>query len=365
MRAPYRVLLLCVLLLGSHVMSAMGAVSREDVQVPTRQGHPQMVISPARRQDVSDAIVKRLGAQGWLVTKTTPYSVEAEKPAKGMAAFLGSVLSVNKYVTDPVYRLNFGLSDSGDNGVLVSGAQALIQNPHTGTESPVRLDNKKQEAPLWDLLQSLKNEVESKAADEQQRARDESVTPEFPPGFVWPNQPSASQAVRDTVYGLRSFYDRFDDMRHMATDTAAVTVSNPSTSGSLFLMGHVQCRGDSLGPLLRSELQLVSTGPVAEAARGATSLVVLAGDHRLVFDALQQRDLDGGIHIVLLPVTSDTLLMISEAATVEGRLGGAEFKLSPRGQENLRNLGRLLSSEAARPKASTRRPARARTTSVR
>jgi len=68
------------------------------------------------------------------------------------------MLSVNKYVTDPIYRLTFNVFESGGD-VRASVIYALIQNPHTGTESPVRLDKPKHEAGLWDLLESVRDEL--------------------------------------------------------------------------------------------------------------------------------------------------------------------------------------------------------------
>lgn len=134
---------------------AVAATSEGTVQ---RVGHPQVVIAGTTRKAVSDALVERLAPQGWSVTKSNDYLLELEQPAKGAAGFFGSLLSVNKYVTDPVYRLNFNIFESGDD-VRATASYALIQNPHTGSESPVRMDWKKHEAGLWDLLEAVRNQL--------------------------------------------------------------------------------------------------------------------------------------------------------------------------------------------------------------
>lgn len=348
-------LLMCLVIPTLPMAPSVSAeVSRRDVEVPSRQGHPQVVITPARREAVVDAIARRLVSQGWSVTKTTPYGIEMEQPAKGAAGFFGSMLSVNKFVTDPVYRLTFGLADAGHGGVSLTAAQALVQNPHTGTESPVRLDRKKHEAQLWDLLQSLKIDIEANAKEESAEAAAASVVPEFPVGFAWPNRPTSGQVARDSVFGLISYYDRFDDLRHITTDSAAVVLAEPLETGSLFLMGHAQCRGDSVGPLIASDLQLLSTGDAARAAEGASGLVILADDRRFVFDSLQHRELVGGVHLVVIPVQRDTLLVLSGSRLVEGRLGSTDFRLTPRGYEGFQALARLLSRDAARRRSAVR-----------
>jgi len=132
--------------------------SSKRVVATERVGHPQVLIPGTDRKAVTDALVSRLVPQGWVVTKTNDYLLELEQPAKGAAGFLGSLLSVNQYVTDPVFRLTFNIFESGED-VRATAASALIQNPHTGTESAVRLDKKKHEVDLWNLLESVRDQL--------------------------------------------------------------------------------------------------------------------------------------------------------------------------------------------------------------
>jgi hypothetical protein len=285
--------------------------------------------------------------------KTTDYGVELEQPAKGAAGFFGSMLSVNGFVTDPVYRLTFGVSASGSD-VLVTASEALIQNPHTGKESPVRLDRKKHEAPLWDFLESLKSELGHTAPPPQEAPA--APAEEGHASIPWPNQPASGQVVRESSFGTLSFYDRFEDSRRAGTDSSEVVVSSGAGEGALYVMAQVASQGDTLRRPLIGKLQMVLTGALSKSQVGAAPLIILADAHRLQFSSLSRQDLGGAAELLTTPVAIDTLLLITDAQTVEGRLGTVDFAFTPHASEAFRGLAQLVRSIPPSRKTTPRTP---------
>lgn len=327
---------------GGTTLQAPAPAPTTTYTATQRSGHPQILISGATREEVTNAIANRLSANGWTVTKTTDYGLELEQPARGAAGFFGSLLSVNKYVTDPVYRLTFGVSESGA-AVRVTAAQALIQNPHTGTESPVRLDRKKHEAPLWDLLESLQRELGRASTPKPPVSAQESLA-DIPPNAAWPSPGSIGQAPRDAPFGLTSSFDRFEDVRYVSTGPSKVAVSVPSSACASYVAGQVMCHGDTIGSLFDGRLSLLCLGGSLKSAAEASNLILLADDTRLVFNQLEHRDVDGNSHSVSVRVPIDTLLLIAEATNVEGRLGTHEFAFDAQVREKFHGLAQLIRS---------------------
>lgn len=301
-----------------------------------------MLIPGATRQAVSEAIASRLSANAWTVTKTTDYSLELEQPAKGAAGFFGSILSVNKFVTEPVYRLTFSISESGGS-VRVTAAQALVQNPHTGTESPVRLDRKKHEAPLWDLLESVKNEL-ARVSSPEAPVSPAATAPEVPPDVPLVIRPPVGQAQRPAPDGLTSFYDRFEDVRSIGTESRTVVLSNAPPSGVLYVKGEVTCRGDTISGPIAGKLSLVAVGSAYSNAFEATQLILLADGRRLVFGRLEHRERGSKMHSVTVPVSVDTMLLIAESRVVEGRLGEQDFAFDSGIYQSFRGLAQVIRS---------------------
>lgn len=116
---------------------------------------PRSVQIDADSQDVSNKILERRIAHGYIIRQQTPNLLVMDRPASG--DFTAQFVYGSNFNIVPNYRLTYQFIGSNPTTVHVSGA--IITNPGSGFEKPSDMNNHPSMNDVVREIQSIDNEL--------------------------------------------------------------------------------------------------------------------------------------------------------------------------------------------------------------
>jgi len=121
----------------------------------TPSGRPEVTIRGAKKKAVTDALVSRLLAKGWVIKTVNEYQLIFERDAEGAAGFLLS----SRYDPTVKVRMSFALVDESA-GVHVTGRADYVTNPGSAFERLTDATVGQSAVNIQDSLEQVRNLLE-------------------------------------------------------------------------------------------------------------------------------------------------------------------------------------------------------------